>query len=139
MNAALLLAACLSAIAGLLHVGIILGGPRWYRLFGAGERMARGAEAGRAFPTVITTAIAAMLFVWAAYGLSGAGAIQPLPFLKPALCAITAVYLLRGLALIPLMTFARSKATPFLVWSSMVCLGYGTFHLIGLMQVWNRF
>lgn len=38
----------LSAIAALLHVGIIIGGPSWYRFFGAGERMARAAAAGHA-------------------------------------------------------------------------------------------
>ena len=28
-------------IAALLHVACIVGGPAWYRFFGAGERMAR--------------------------------------------------------------------------------------------------
>jgi hypothetical protein len=47
------------------------------------------------------------------------------PLLPAALCAITGICLLRGLAVLPLLVFARSKATPFLVWSSLVCLCFG--------------
>src|SRR5579872_5367305 len=97
-NLALMIAAALNALAAALHFGTILVGPAWYRLFGAGERFARAAEAGRAFPAVVTSAIALVLLVWAAYALAGAGVIGPLPLLRPALCAISLVYLLRGLA-----------------------------------------
>ena len=51
---------------------------------------------------------------------------------------ITAVYLLRGLAIVPLRWLAPDQVTPFLVWSSLICLGYGLVHLIGLRQVWAR-
>ena len=59
--------------AAMLHVAIVLGGPEWYRFFGAGERMARMAARGSITPAVLTLAIAAVLGVWALYGLSGAG------------------------------------------------------------------
>jgi hypothetical protein len=136
-NTALIIAALLSAIASLLHVGIVLGGPPWYRFFGAGERLASACAAGRVYPTVITLIIATILGTWAVYALAGAGVIAPLPLLKVALAAITAVYLLRGLAIVPLLLFARAKATPFLIWSSLVCIGYGAVHLVGMTQVWN--
>ena len=35
-----------SAIAALAHLGCIIFGGDWYRFFGAGEQMARMAEAG---------------------------------------------------------------------------------------------
>ncbi|AKU21141.1 hypothetical protein [Massilia sp. NR 4-1] len=136
-NMALLLGAALSAIAALLHLGIIVGGPAWYRFFGAGERMATMAEQGKLYPAVLTLGIAAVLAVWAAYALSGAGLLAPLPLLKAGLCVIAAVYLLRGLAIVPLLTVARSKSTPFLLWSSVICLGYGIVHAIGLRQIWH--
>jgi hypothetical protein len=136
-NVFLIVAAGLSAVAALLHVGIIFGGASWYRLFGAGERMASAAAKGRLYPAIVTAGIAAVLAVWSAYALSGAGAIQPLPMLKPALILITGVYLVRGLAIFPLLTFARSKSTPFLIWSSLVCIGYGVVHLFGLAQIWS--
>ena len=45
-NEALIAGAVLSALAPLLQVGCIVYGAPWYRFFGAGENMARMAEAG---------------------------------------------------------------------------------------------
>jgi uncharacterized protein YhhL (DUF1145 family) len=56
--------------------------------------------------------------------------------LQVALSIITAIYLLRGIAIFPLLVFARPKATPFLVWSSLVCIVFGAVHLLGVTQVW---
>lgn len=137
-NTALLFAAGLSAIAAALHVAIIFGGAPWYRFFGAGERMASAAAQGRLYPTLVTLGIATVLALWSAYALSGAGAIGPLPLPKLALCAITTIYLLRGLAIVPLFVFAPSQVTPFLVWSSLICCVYGAVHLLGLHQVWHH-
>lgn len=137
-NLALLIGAALSGIAALLHVGIIFGGAPWYRFFGAGEKLAAADAAGHLYPAVITAGIAAVLATWAAYALAGAGVIAPLPLLKAALLLITAIYLLRGLAIVPLLLLARGKATPFLVWSSLICIGFGAVHLAGVSQVWDR-
>lgn len=137
-NIWLIFAAFLSAVATLLHVGIVFGGGPWYRFFGAGERMASAAEAGRAYPAVVTFGIAFVLGCWAAYALSGAGVIAALPLLKWGLAAITVIYLVRGLALFPLLFFAREQATPFMVWSSLICIGYGVVHLVGVTQAWER-
>lgn len=138
VNLSLVFAAALSAIAALLHLAIIVGGPAWYRFFGAGERFARAAAAGRIYPGAVTVGIASMLGLWAGYALSGAGVLPRWPLLPAALCAITGIYLLRGLAVLPLLVFARSKATPFLVGSSLVCLCFGLVHLLGLLQVWPQ-
>jgi len=137
-NLWLIAAAVLSGIAALLHVAIVFGGAPWYRFFGAGEQMASAAEAGRLYPTVVTLGIALVLAGWAAYALAGAGVLPVLPWLKLALVGITGVYLLRGLAIVPLFVFARDKATPFLIWSSIICIGYGVVHLVGVLQEWKR-
>ncbi|WP_206081403.1 hypothetical protein [Mariprofundus ferrooxydans] len=134
----LIVAATLSAVAALLHVATIFGGAPWYRFFGAGERIASAAEAGRTYPATITFGIATVLGIWATYALSGAGLLSALPMLKWSLVAITTVYLLRGLAILPLFLFAREQATPFMVWSSIICIGYGIVHLVGTMQIWNQ-
>jgi hypothetical protein len=136
-NFFLIVGAVLSAIAALLHIGIVIKGASWYRFFGAGERFAQAAERGNRFPDVITFGIAAVLAMFAAYALSGAGVIAALPKLKLVLAAITSIYLLRGIAIVPLFVFARQHVTPFLVWSSFICFGFGLVHLIGLMQVWH--
>ena len=136
VNIPLTVGALLSAVAALLHLGIIAGGPAWYRFFGAGERYARAAEEGRWFPTIVTLGIATVLFAWSMYALAGAGVIAGLPFLKAALVTITAVYLVRGVAFAPLVRARGGRLTPFVVWSSLICFGYGVVHLVGLMQRW---
>lgn len=139
-HAWLLLGAALSAGAGLLHLAIILGGAAWYRFFGAGESMARMAEAGRWYPALLTAGIALVLFVWSAYALAGAGWPFPhsaLPWLKPVLGLITLVYVLRALVILPLWLFAPALATPFMWWSSVVCAGFGLVHLVGLASIWE--
>lgn len=137
-NTWLIVGAILSSIAALLHVAIVIGGAPWYRFFGAGEAMASAAAAGRLYPAIVTLAITAVLAGWAAYALAGAGVLPAQPWQKAVLVAITAIYLLRGLAILPLLVFASQQATPFLVWSSLICLGYGIVHLIGVTQVWTR-
>ncbi|AMM02780.1 MULTISPECIES: hypothetical protein [Pseudomonas] len=134
-NPALLLAAALNAIIGVIHLAIIAVGPRWYRLFGAGERMAVAAEKGRCYPALITAAIACVLLAWSAYALSAAGAIGRLPLLLPVICLITLVYLLRGL-LGPVLLAGTGRSQRFIVVSSLICLGFGVVHLVGLVQQW---
>jgi hypothetical protein len=136
VNVPLAVGAVLSAIAALLHLGIIAGGPAWYRFFGAGERFARAAAQGKMYPTLVTLGIAAVLGVWAAYALAGAGLIGTLPMLKAALVAITAVYIVRGLGYAPLVLAKGGRLTPFVLWSSLICLAYGLVHLLGLVQRW---
>ncbi len=136
-NLALMIAAALNALAAALHFATIIVGPAWYRLFGAGERFARAAEAGRVFPAVVTSAIALVLLVWAAYALAGAGVVGPLPLLRPVLCAISLVYLLRGLAG-AFMLADTGRSNRFIVISSLICIGFGAAHLVGLVQMWER-
>ncbi|MEO7178230.1 MAG: hypothetical protein ABIW83_05250 [Allosphingosinicella sp.] len=132
----LIAAAMLSAGASLLHLAAIAGGPSWYRFLGAGERMARLAEAGSPRPTLITVAIAALLASWAAYALAGAGLMPRLPLMRTALVAITAIYLLRGLVLLPALAMNGGRASPFLWWSSFIVLGYGIVYAVGTVQAW---
>lgn len=137
-NIPLIIAAALSAAAATLHVGIIINGASWYRFFGAGEQMAKAAEAGLWYPTIVTAAIAIILAIWSAYALSGAGIIPAAPLLKPVLCAISMVYLLRGLVLIPVLILPRGPATTFGIVSSAICLVFAAAHLLGLAQTWSN-
>ena len=135
---ALILGGALTGVAALLHVAIIIGGPSWYRFFGAGERMARLAAGGSVYPAVVTIMLALMLGVWALYALSGAGFIRPLPLLRLALGVIAAIYLIRGVFGIPLVLLMddpyshqlRAKMT-FMIVSSAICIGLGICYAIG--------
>lgn len=137
VNIFLAIGALLSAIAAILHLLIIAGGPNWYRFFGAGERFAVAAAQGRYYPSLVTTGIAAVLSVWSAYALAGAGAIHPLPALRPVLIGIAGIYIVRGVAFVPAVLGAGRQVTPFVLWSSAICLGFGIVHLVGLIQRWS--
>jgi hypothetical protein len=142
MNSFLLVGAVLSAIAALVHVAIVVGGPSWYRFFGAGEKFAVAAEQGKLLPAVVTLGISLVLLSWSFFAISGSGALPAFPFLKIALCLITGIYLLRGIGgfvLLVTPAFSKQKLTStFLVVSSLICLGYGVVHLVGLAQVWDK-
>jgi len=119
----LLLAAgsCSFAVAA-LHVAIAISGQAsWYRYFG-GLRQAVQVEAGSVLrPTLLTLAIAAVFALWGCYGLSGAGVVRRLPFLRAALFAIAGIYLLRALVLIPELPA---------LWRGLVPLRYPAFSVI---------
>lgn len=128
---ALLFGGTLSAIAALAHVVcIVLGGPA-YRLMGAGERMARAAEAGKTAPTLLTAAIAGVLLVWAVYAFSGAGLAPSLPFTRPVLALVGAVYLARALAFPLLKPMFPDNSSTFWYLSSGICLVLGLSYAVG--------
>ncbi len=133
----LIFAAALSAIAALAHVGVVLGGPDWYRFFGAGEGMARLAAQGSWYPVVVTLGVASVLALWSAYALSGAGVLPRLPLLKLALVGISVIYTLRGVAGFVLAYVAPGGNSPtFWMWSSVICLFIGLVHVFGVYKVW---
>jgi len=138
LNILLLLAAATDTLAALLHVGCIVFGAPWYRFFGAGERMVQLALEGNPYPGRVSAAVVVVLLIWAAYALSGAGAIPHLPLLKLGLCTISAVFLLRGVFGVVLLLIKGVRNPRFWWWSSAVCLGIGALHLIGAIQVWPR-
>ncbi len=128
----------LSLAAAVAHIACIVGGPEWYRFFGAGERLARAVERGEIWPHLATFGIAAILSGWAAYAFSGAGLFGRLPLLKPALLIVTAVYLLRGSVLFRPSLLARPDlSSGFLFWSSLIVLTMGAIHAIGVWRAWN--
>ncbi|WP_110968772.1 hypothetical protein [Pseudomonas huaxiensis] len=136
-NLPLIIAAVLSLLAAVLHLGVIIAGPAGYRLAGAGQRFVRAAEKGYRFPAIVTLGIALVLASWAAYALSGAGVIGALPLLRPALCVITLVYLFRGLAG-PFLLLNDGRSLRFVIISSALCTGIGLVHALGLVQVWGQ-
>jgi len=137
----LIIAGSFSLLAAALHIGVVIGGPSWYRFFGAGESMALMAEEGSRKPAVITIGIALVLIFWCAYAWSGAGFLPRMPFIKLALSAITGIYLIRGLGglVAPFVTNhpqIKQNSIAFWVLSSAICLVIGVFHLMGIIAIW---
>lgn len=98
--------------------------------------MAQMAEAGHIYPTVVTLVIVTVLTIWSLYALSGAGVILRLPLLRLALCLIAAIYLIRGIAFIPLMPMFPGNSLTFWVVSSTICFIFGLFYALGIRQSW---
>lgn len=137
-NKLLAVGAALSGFAALMHLACLVVGAPLFRLLGAGEQMAQLHLSGHWYPTVATLVIASVLTVWSAYALSGAGLIRKLPLLRTVLSAITAVYILRGVAFVPVMAYFPGNSMTFWVVSSSICLLLGIVHLVGLRQSWSR-
>jgi hypothetical protein len=135
-------AGAVSACLALLHVLIILVGAPAYRYFGAGEAMARLAEQGSPTPSVITTGLALLFAVWAAYAFSGAGALRRLPLLRTGLVSIGVIYTLRGLLFGPQLVWFlsgyRAAVPPRQLAFSAVALLTGLAYLVGTRQAWGR-
>jgi len=138
-NAWLLTGSILSGCGAAVHLGCIVGGPSWYRFFGAGERMVRLAERGSSEPAIIAAFIAIIVGTWAAYALSGAGLLPRLPLLRPILVLISAIYLIRAAALpIMLAYFVPGRSAPFLLWSSAIVLILGIVYAVGTWTAWSQ-
>ena len=142
-NAFLLLGGLGSLAICLLHVCIVMGGPDWYRFFGAGEEMAQMAEKGSIYPAILTLGIAGMFALWAGYAFSGAGVIGRLPLPKVVLSAISAIYLLRGVGGIPMIFLSPtphshelSERMAFMLATSILSLALGVLHAVGMKQSW---
>ena len=56
--------------------------------------------------------------------------------MRTALVAITGIYLLRGLVLVPLLAFRPDKVDAFALWSSLIVLAYGIAYAVGTWRAW---
>ena len=127
----------LSLLASLLHVACMIGGPDWFRFFGAGEAIAQAVARGEWQPYLMTSGIVVILALWAAYAFSGAGKIVRLPLLRTALVIIAFIYLARGLIVVPLaLVKPQLLADPFALWSSLIVLAYGIAFAVGTWRAW---
>jgi hypothetical protein len=98
--------------------------------------MAQAAERGEWTPPLLTLGIAVVLAIWGAFAFSGAGLIRRLPLLRTGLLIIAAIYLARGLILIPLHLWRPQLTDAFAVWSSLIVLTYGLAYAIGTWRAW---
>ena len=121
---------------------IIIGfSPSMSLYFGAPEALARDVYA-LIFASFF---VAGILVVFGLYALSGAGYIRPLPWLKQVLLAISGVFLLRGLLIIPeflavigVVKTSMPSAPRFMV-LSIGSLLMGFFFLTGTIGGWKSF
>lgn len=137
----LTVAGAASAGLAVLHLAVIVAGPRGYRYFGAPDEFATLAESGSTAPAVLTGTFAVIFAVWAVYAFGGARLIRRPPLVRLGLVVITSVYILRGLSAVPeaLLLMRNPDAFPprFLVFS-LLSLAVGLFYGFGTRQAWRR-
>lgn len=125
-----------SALVALLHAAIIAVGPAAYRYFGAGN-LAPLAEQGSWTPALVTAGLVCIFGLWALYAFSGAGWVRRLPWLKPVLFVVGAIYALRGLVLFADLYFVVRGVhpEPRMTFFSLVSLLLGSAYLAGAAGV----
>ena len=137
-NVWLIGAGWLSVVAALLHIAIMIGGPDWYRFFGAGERVAHKATMGSIIPPLMAVGIAVILGITAAFAFAGAGVINRLPLMRVALVAISTVLLLRAAAYFIRAAWRPDLSQAFMAWSSLIVLVMGLAFAIGTWRAWPQ-
>lgn len=133
----LVLAGACSALAALAHLACIVLGAPAYRLMGAGERMARAAQAGHPAAAVLTAGIATVLLGWAllAWLAAGLAPAWPRPPALPWLLGlVTGVYLLRAVAAPWLKPRFPENSPRFWRVSGGLCALIGALHAWGWVQ-----
>jgi hypothetical protein len=126
----------MSIAASLLHIACIIGGPDWYRFFGAGEELAQMAEQGLWLPAILTFIIAAILAGWAAFAFSAAGKFIRLPLARTALFLISAVLILRAAMVFVPSLWAPEQTMAFRVWTSAIVAVMGATFAFGTWRAW---
>ena len=134
----LVIAGILSFAVALFQV-VITFSPSWSRYFGAPEELVSS------IPLLYTAGFIAALFfgVFGLYAISGAGYMRPLPLLRWGLFGIGCLYLLRGLAVVPIVfmmagyiQFSEPVPSTGLA-SSLVSLFIGLVYLAGTIGNWK--
>ena len=129
-NLYLILGGCASFFIFILHL-VLTAKPRLYRYFGADE-LAKLHREGSKMPRVASILLAFMFLLWGMYAFSGAGILEPMPWLKTVLLIIGVIYILRALMLPSevIKTIRDIKQAKFIVFSGF-SLAAGLLYLLG--------
>lgn len=133
---AFFLAAAILFAGALLHVGVLVAGPRWIAFVGAPPAVVESAANGTWLAPASTLGIAALLATLAFYALSAAGTLARLPFVRTILALFAAIFVVRGLIIVPALLQGRVNwAAPidlFIIASSALILTLGLALCVGL-------
>jgi hypothetical protein len=88
---------------------------------------------------LVCVAVAVVAAIFGLYALSGAGTIRRLPLLRTGLITIAAIYVLRGLLLVPQLpvVIRHPDLLRFLVFSA-ISLCVGAVYVIGIVQLYRK-
>ena len=90
---------------------------------------------------ILCVVLGMVIAIAGSYALSGAGKIGQLPFLRSVLVAVTTIFILRGLGVIPLLLVMLSHPESNVFrhfFFSLVALCVGVVHLIGIVKLFRQ-
>jgi hypothetical protein len=124
-------------LGALLHIVVLIGGPKWIAFVGAPAWAVRSAREGTWIAPVGALSIAALLTAWGLYAFSAVGWFRPLPFVKPVLGLIAVIFIVRGAIILPLLARVNwsSPIDQFVVTSSLFIFALGVAYGVGLWGV----
>jgi hypothetical protein len=131
-------------IGGYINIVIALGhliGLFWaekmFEVTGIGKEMVELAQTHSSLPYLLTVFVAVFFFIFGLYGLSADGKLKELPYLKPIIFVIAAIYLFRGIGeLIADMQIQQANAFLETLYS-LIAIAIGLLFLIGGFKKWN--
>ncbi|MEJ6004900.1 hypothetical protein WG899_05035 [Paucibacter sp. AS339] len=132
------LAAAISLMGVVIHLGAIVGGAPWLVFFGAPPFVVESARSGTLLAPLGSLAIALAMGLCAAYALSAAAYIRRLPLLRLGLASIASVCLFRALVLIPLALLHPAMLNTFEVVAAIIWGLAGVGFALGFFVVRAR-
>ncbi len=124
----------------IIAIGHLIGlfwAEKMFEITGIGKEMQELAQINTSFPYLLTIFVAVVFFIFGLYGLSAADKFRKLPFLKPTIFVIAAIYLLRGFGEL-IFDIEKQNASQFLeITYSLIAVFIGLLFLVGGLRKWR--
>lgn len=128
----------INILIAIVHIVCLVNAEYFFEITGVGEEMKRNAEIHPLLPYAMTIFVAIFFFIFGLYGLSGAGKIKRLPFLKWGIFTIAAIYLLRGVAGSIVNIAFETTFLWYHLFFSICALVIGLLYLLGGFRIWKK-
>lgn len=127
----------INILISIAHLIGLIWADKMFEVTGIGKEMKELAQVHASLPYLLTILVAIFFFLFGLYGFSAAGKYKNLPFLKPAIFGIAAIYLFRGFGEL-IFDMEKQQASIFLeTLYSLIAVGIGLLFLIGGLQRWK--
>ena len=133
--AALLTVAGIAIFTALAHMSCIVLGESCFRAQLAPEAIVQSAIDGTWVASIGTTVVSALFVVVAAYAMSAAKLVRPLPLLKLGIFTISGLCMLRGAVTLPLAHLYTDKITLFVIVAGLLWFLSGALFILGYFLV----
>lgn len=123
----------------LIAGGHILGlfwADKMFEVTGIGKEMKELAQTHSSVPYLLTIFVAVVFFIFGLYGLSAGKKFRKLPFLKPAIFIIAAIYLFRGFGELITDKIQGTNSVNETIYS-LFALTIGLLFLFGGLKKWK--